>query len=177
MPNFLKTSMVASLVVFLTGCGTSGMTVRSYTEDRPRVDQDMQGNSGYMMGSSGKMCPMPTKSTRKMYILEVSKPAFDDTDAQTKNSPSNSSLDESPEAMDVGSSSAYDSAEAMATSSDAALTGSVVDYKVQKDDTLQKISKKFYNSYSQWPKIYELNKDKITDPNHIKPGITIQIPQ
>lgn len=50
-------------------------------------------------------------------------------------------------------------------------------YTVQKDDTLQKISKKFYDSYSKWQRIYEANKSVIEDPNRIKPGIVIQIPK
>ena len=54
---------------------------------------------------------------------------------------------------------------------------SYTDYTVEKDDTLQKISKKFYNSYSKWPKIYEANKELIPNPDHIKPGIVIRIPQ
>ena len=63
-----------------------------------------------------------------------------------------------------------DDDESVATSS------SVVEYTIQKDDTLQKISKKFYDSFSQWPKIYELNKDVIDDPDRIKPGTVIQVP-
>ncbi|MBN1869684.1 MAG: LysM peptidoglycan-binding domain-containing protein [Candidatus Omnitrophica bacterium] len=50
------------------------------------------------------------------------------------------------------------------------------EYTVQKGDTLQKISKKFYDSYSKWPKIYEANKSVISDPDKIKPGIVLQIP-
>ncbi len=49
-------------------------------------------------------------------------------------------------------------------------------YTVNKDDTMQSISKKFYNSYTKWPRIYEVNKDKISDPNRIKPGLVLTIP-
>ena len=49
-------------------------------------------------------------------------------------------------------------------------------YVVQKGDTLQKISNKFYNSYNKWPQIYDSNRDVIKDPNFLKPGITIKIP-
>jgi nucleoid-associated protein YgaU len=50
-------------------------------------------------------------------------------------------------------------------------------YEVQKDDTLQKISKKFYGTYKKWKKIYDANLDIIKDPNRIKPGMTIKVPQ
>jgi nucleoid-associated protein YgaU len=49
-------------------------------------------------------------------------------------------------------------------------------YTVQKDDTLQKISKKIYGSYGKWYKIYEANKDKIKNPNILKPGMVLTIP-
>lgn len=49
-------------------------------------------------------------------------------------------------------------------------------YKVTKDDTLQKISKKLYGTFSKWTKIYDANKDVIKDPNFLKPGIELNIP-
>jgi len=47
---------------------------------------------------------------------------------------------------------------------------------VEKNDTLQKISKKFYGSYSKWPKIYEVNKTKISDPDNIVAGTVLKVP-
>ena len=49
-------------------------------------------------------------------------------------------------------------------------------YTVVKDDTLQKIAKKVYGSYGKWTKIYDANKDKIKNPNFVKPGTVIMIP-
>ena len=49
-------------------------------------------------------------------------------------------------------------------------------YTVQKDDTLQKISKKVFGYYGKWYKIYEANKDKINNPNILKPGTVLTIP-
>ncbi|MCA9400789.1 MAG: LysM peptidoglycan-binding domain-containing protein [Candidatus Omnitrophica bacterium] len=62
-------------------------------------------------------------------------------------------------------------------SSSGASGGSYIEYVIQKDDTLQKISKKFYDSYSKWTKIYEANKNVIKSPDRIAPGTTIRIPQ
>ncbi|MCB9770924.1 MAG: LysM peptidoglycan-binding domain-containing protein, partial [Candidatus Omnitrophica bacterium] len=50
------------------------------------------------------------------------------------------------------------------------------EYVIQKNDTLQKISKNVYGTYKKWYQIYEANKDIISDPNRIKPGLTIRIP-
>jgi nucleoid-associated protein YgaU len=49
-------------------------------------------------------------------------------------------------------------------------------YTVQKDDTLQKISKKFFGTYSKWYKLYKANKDKIKNPNVLVPGTVLTIP-
>ncbi|MBI5023504.1 MAG: LysM peptidoglycan-binding domain-containing protein [Candidatus Omnitrophica bacterium] len=52
----------------------------------------------------------------------------------------------------------------------------IIQYTAEKDDTLQKISKKFYDSYSKWTRIYEANKSVIPNPDRIKPGTVLQIP-
>ena len=49
-------------------------------------------------------------------------------------------------------------------------------YTVLKDDTLQKIAKKYYGSYGAWMKIYKANKEKIKNPNLLKAGTVLTIP-
>ncbi|MBI5145188.1 MAG: LysM peptidoglycan-binding domain-containing protein [Candidatus Omnitrophica bacterium] len=49
-------------------------------------------------------------------------------------------------------------------------------YTVQKNDTLQKISQKFYGTTKKWAKIYEANKDTLKGPNKIYPGQVLDIP-
>ncbi|RKY35146.1 MAG: hypothetical protein DRP78_05750 [Candidatus Omnitrophota bacterium] len=49
-------------------------------------------------------------------------------------------------------------------------------YKVQKGDTLQKISKKIFGTTKKWQLIYKLNKDALKSPNKIYPGQRIKIP-
>ena len=41
---------------------------------------------------------------------------------------------------------------------------------------LQKISKKLFGTYSKWYKIYKANKDKISNPNVLKPGTVLTVP-
>ncbi len=52
-------------------------------------------------------------------------------------------------------------------------------YTVIPDDCLWKIASyiSVYNDASQWPKIYEANKDKIKDPDLIYPGQVFTIPR
>ncbi len=49
-------------------------------------------------------------------------------------------------------------------------------YTVQAGDSLSKISKHFYGDASQYMKIFEANKDQLSDPDKIKPGMNLIIP-
>jgi LysM repeat protein len=49
-------------------------------------------------------------------------------------------------------------------------------YKVKKGDCLWNIAKKLYGNGSMYTKIYEANKDKITNPNLIYPDQILTIP-
>lgn len=49
-------------------------------------------------------------------------------------------------------------------------------YTVQRGDTLQKISQKFYGTSKSWMKIYEANRGKIKKPDVIVVGTVIKIP-
>ncbi len=49
-------------------------------------------------------------------------------------------------------------------------------YKVKSGDSLWGIAKKFYGDGNKWPKIYEANKSKISNPDLIKIGQEFVIP-
>ena len=49
-------------------------------------------------------------------------------------------------------------------------------YVVQKGDTLSKIAEEFYGDKMLYPKIFEANRDILTDPDRIKPGQKLLIP-
>jgi nucleoid-associated protein YgaU len=49
-------------------------------------------------------------------------------------------------------------------------------YTVQPGDSLSKISKQFYGDANMYLKIFEANKDKLTDPDKIKAGMDLLIP-
>ena len=49
-------------------------------------------------------------------------------------------------------------------------------YTVKSGDTLSKISKEFYGNANDYMKIFNANKDKLSDPDKIKPGQELQIP-
>jgi len=49
-------------------------------------------------------------------------------------------------------------------------------YTVQAGDNLSKISKEFYGNANQYLKIFEANRDKLSDPDKIKAGMELVIP-
>jgi nucleoid-associated protein YgaU len=50
-------------------------------------------------------------------------------------------------------------------------------YAVQPGDSLSKISKQFYGDANKYMKIFEANKDKLADPDKVRAGIELVIPQ
>jgi nucleoid-associated protein YgaU len=50
-------------------------------------------------------------------------------------------------------------------------------YTVQKGDTLSKISKQYYGDPNKYNRIFEANRDQLSDPDKIRPGQVLKIPQ
>jgi nucleoid-associated protein YgaU len=50
-------------------------------------------------------------------------------------------------------------------------------YVVVSGDSLSKIAKREYGDMNQWRRIYEANKDQISDPDLIHPGQKLRIPR
>ncbi len=49
-------------------------------------------------------------------------------------------------------------------------------YEVKGGDSLSKIAKHFYGDANKYMKIFEANKDQLADPDKIKPGQKLRIP-
>jgi nucleoid-associated protein YgaU len=50
-------------------------------------------------------------------------------------------------------------------------------HEVAKGDTLSAIAKKYYGNASQYPKIFDANRDILDDPDKIQPGQRLKIPE
>ena len=49
-------------------------------------------------------------------------------------------------------------------------------YTVQSGDTLSRIAKEHLGNANAYMKIFELNKDQLTDPDKIRPGQVLKLP-
>ncbi len=49
-------------------------------------------------------------------------------------------------------------------------------YEVVSGDSLSKVAEHFYGNANEWKKIFEANRDQLTDPDRIKPGQMLKIP-
>lgn len=49
-------------------------------------------------------------------------------------------------------------------------------YTVVSGDTLSKIAKQYYGDANQWPKIFDANRDKLSNPDRISIGQVLRIP-
>ena len=156
----------------------SSCAVRTYSQVKDRVDQEDVGNAGYVGGTKQPIDRSNFKKTRKFYVLEIEKKDKNtDKVMEVKPAavPSAVRAEDRSGSMDYGTPSVSMPEEAVTQGTGA---GGSEEYTVQEGDTLQKISKKFYDTYRKWEKIYEANKDTLkNNPNRIKPGMTLIIPK
>lgn len=59
----------------------------------------------------------------------------------------------------------------VSSTADAATT-----YTVVAGDNLSKIAKHFYGNANAWKRIFDANRDQLTDPDRIQPGQMLKIP-
>lgn len=49
-------------------------------------------------------------------------------------------------------------------------------HEVEKGDTLSAIAQKYYGNGNKYPKIYNANRDQLSNPDKIYPGQVLKIP-
>ena len=193
MAKILYVLFVGILLISFSGCVTVEKVVRE------RVDQDISGNQGYIQGASPSPAQAETK-TREYIDVKVEVPTLGEIKknmerrntqeqaqgrAQSRDRGiagnkgyiiSNRGFEEelppvykpTPITETTESPGSYEKAESAETPKT---------YKVKEGDSLSKISKKVYGKASKWTTIYEANSDKIKDPNKLKTGIVLVIPE
>ncbi|TAN59709.1 LysM peptidoglycan-binding domain-containing protein [bacterium] len=168
-------------LILLVALFSSGCLVRSYSVVKDRVDQDVTGNQGYISGSAPAGAEQPKKFTRratKVYEIELRSPLKFER-LKTPPDQAEGKKDISQEGYQEGevAGSEYPLSEQPEGMLPETQGGQFESYVVQKNDTLQKISTKFYGTTKKWMKIFEANKDKLKSPDRVRPGQEIRIPK
>ncbi|MCX5700187.1 MAG: LysM peptidoglycan-binding domain-containing protein [Candidatus Omnitrophica bacterium] len=158
--NFIFLLVLASIFI-LSGC-----VARTYPLTRDRVDQDLtSGNRGYLSGTAPAESTEPRKTDRTVQVFEIELgPSY-----KVKNNNLSTTQDANLTSDKSESDSTY--------IAESASSGAFQKYTVEKNDTLQKISTKFYGTSKKWMKIYEANKDVLKGPDKVYPGQVINIPE
>lgn len=168
-------------ILFLLGCFLlSGCVVRTYRLTQDRTDQDLSvGNRGYIMGHAPAIEEKERRATRSTRAIEIelhSPLKFEKIPKGKNQAMKLETQTQAQQALEgnrgyITQSISPEIAEPIAQSS-----RGVEKYTVQKNDTLQKISQKYYGTTKNWMKIYDLNKDVLKAPNKIYPGQVINVP-
>jgi len=153
------------LSVLLSGC-----TVRTYPMVRDRVDQDLTaGNRGYLQGKA-PAAPKDRKTKRTTHVVEIEMTSPVKIEKGKREAVA--------EPVTYAAPSMAEEEEMMESQAPALIEPTVTfeKYTVQKGDTLQKISQKYFGTTKKWMKIYEANKDTLKGPDKIYVGQVLNIP-
>lgn len=160
--------LVLSSALILSGC-----VARTYELTRSRIDQDLTaGNRGYLLGKApvtGKDEARKENRTVRVFEVELGKPyqpkqGAAAVAAQTAN------------VAPASETSSVETGEGTTLPAAEVASGAGQQYTVGKNDTLQKISKKFYGTTKNWTKIYNANKNTLKGPDKVYPGQVLNIP-
>ncbi len=155
---------LAGICVLTSTLALSGCVARTYNLTRDRIDQDLSstsGNRGYIMGTAPEATERKTTRTTRVFEVELgfAKPSQAKCPSTI---PVTSSVDEPVMIQE--------------TLVEETVSQTFENYTVEKNDTLQKISNKFYGTTKNWPKIYKANKDVLRSPDKLYAGQTLKIP-
>jgi nucleoid-associated protein YgaU len=165
------------LGIFSAAFIASGCVVRTYPLTRERIDQDLNmGNRGYLKGQAPAVSERKTTRTTQVVEVEIHSPIRFERMPKTKieeKVPSENTEDKSLTEGNRGY--IMQSTEPKIIEPEGVPSPSIEKYTVKKNDTLQKISKKFYGTTKKWTKIYEANKDILKGPNKLYVGQVLNI--
>ncbi|OGX46148.1 MAG: hypothetical protein A3G38_02750 [Omnitrophica WOR_2 bacterium RIFCSPLOWO2_12_FULL_51_8] len=159
----------ASLAILASGC-----IVRTYPLTRDRIDQDLSsGNRGFLKGNAPGEEPQGRKATRTTQVVEIELRPPIKFESLGKPKAAANVAPASSEAAPVmeGNRGYLTQSESPEGAAPAFET-----YTVRKNDTLQKISKKFYGTTKKWNQIYQTNMDVLKAANKVYPGQVLRIP-
>jgi len=156
-------------IIILSGC----LTMRTYTKEEPRKDLEIEGNRGCLSGEC-KEEPRENRlgDTRTISVIEVE---FGPREIKEEAAGEEAVKEEVAEVKVP-----LQKIEVVEAVSEEELARfQKIEpryYVVQENDTLQKISHKFYGTTRKWSFLYEANKDVLKSSDKLYPGIELLIP-
>ena len=151
-------------IIILSGC----LTMRNYTKEEPRKDLNIEGNQGYLSGET-KDAPKENRlgDTRTISVMEI-----EFGPKSIKKPKKEGAAVETTEAV---TETAAETTEVIRKAAGIEPIEEVQYYTIQDNDTLQKISYKFYGTTRKWNFLYGANKDVLKSPDRLRPGVEIKI--
>ncbi len=172
MKKTLQIISYCLLVVFFSGC-----VVRTYSVTKERPDQDLnRGNKGYVEGKQPSSEPKERNTLRTTKVVEVELYPPIKIEKGKKKSRTHKKIT----AQQFGSEESTGNKGYITESYSPPILEPVEivmeKYTVLRDDTLQKIAKKFYGKANNWVKIYDANKDSLKAADKIFAGQVLNVP-
>ncbi len=188
MKKFTVCSLQFAVYVILLGALLAGCTVRTYKSTRDRVDQEVSGNQGYIMGSAPQSAQQPrkfTQRTTRVVEIELRSPVNfekmkEEPAAPAAKAATEDTYFEGNQGYLTGQKEEFKpieiSPEGLATATKEVTYDT---YTVKKNDTLQKIAARpeIYGTTKKWMKIFNANKEHLKSPDKIYPGQKLRIPR
>jgi len=187
MKMFIACSTVMSCILTLTGC----ITASKY--EKERVDQELTGNQGYILGKPASVVAEKKPQTRTVYEVEIEVPPLPALGKQTgkknKEIKGNRGYIVGGPSLQIKQEESIPRTESVLSEmgvfkSEENRTAQVphkksTTYKVKKRDTLWNIAgePEVYGNPLKWKRIYDANKSKIKAPDLIYPGQVLIIPR
>jgi nucleoid-associated protein YgaU len=165
---------LAGIFVLTSTLALSGCVARTYNLTRDRVDQELSstsGNRGYIMGQAPEPNERKTTRTTRVFELELGQTNKTKTSCPATTPLTTNSIDEPKMAQETPTETTQ--AETIKTEE---VNSNSEKYTVAKNDTLQKISNKFYGTTKNWMKLYAANKDVLRGPDKLYVGQILNIP-
>lgn len=167
------------VILSLAGCAR----ITSQVVDKERVDQEMDGNRGYLMGKPSAPAA-PRKTKRRMIQTDIELPTARELNpwrvSQAPAAPAPAVPPAAPLPVEdeeiLGEDWEEPAVEEVQAPAPAQPAEAAVPYTVAKGDTLEKIAAKFYGDSKKWRRIYDANRDTLKGPNRIYPGQKLMIP-
>ncbi len=164
MESIIRLSVIFFLAIQFSGCMTPPV-VRTSIVHKPRIDQEISGNRGFIFGRPTTAVREPMFKDRKIHCVEIELPVV--TKDTGKAAPAVKStaaqLKQAQVKEGIPQSGIKSSAETLT-------------YKVQEGDTLQKISQKFYGTTKKWKLLYSYNEETLKSADTVYPGQVLVIP-